>query len=60
MGICKDIEKVERYGYLNEPEEIGTCTECKSIITAGEKAYRIGNRLYCCDCVEEIEEDEYE
>nr|DAU66748.1 MAG TPA: protein of unknown function (DUF4428) [Caudoviricetes sp.] len=56
MGICSDIEKVEEYGYLFDlPETVAVCAFCGQEILAGQKAYRIGHKIYCADCVEEME-----
>ena len=50
------------YDYRYERKEvkpIKMCSECYCDLYIGEKVYVIGNKVYCEDCVREVElEDE--
>ena len=45
--------------YKIDPPEIETkiisrCAECKSDLLEGESVYKVGNKVFCEDCVEHV------
>ena len=60
IEVIKMIESDYDYRYeRKKAKPIKMCNECYCDLYIGEKVYVIGNKVYCEDCVREVElEDE--
>lgn len=53
--LCNpDIERIEKYGYLEDIEIIGYCDKCKEEIQTGYEVYQFDGETFCEECFDEF------
>lgn len=56
MGNLPDCFYEYRFN-REEPRAVETCTECGYSIYVGESYYPIGDKIICCECIEDFKEE---